>query len=153
MVIVMETLPGIAEISEHTGLTKDTLRWYEREGLIPEVVRGSDGRRRYDERTVGLIQLLVRLRRTSMPVRQIRHFIKLLHEGAASHGRRKALLAEHRTRLVQQMQELQDDLSALDAKIVHYDALIATGRDCNDAPIVDPVILARQPTSTTPHDI
>lgn len=149
----METLPGIAEVSERTGLTKDTLRWYEREGLIPEVVRGSDGRRRYDEQAIGLIQLLVRLRRTGMPVRQIRYFIDLLHEGAASHGRRKALLAEHRTQLLQQMLELQDDLSALDAKIEHYDALIASGRDCNDALIVDPVILAHQATSATPYDV
>lgn len=135
---------GIAEISELTGLTKDTLRWYERAGIIPDVPRGSDGRRRYDDRMVGLLQLLVRLRRTGMPVAQVRSFLAMLDEGAASHGRRKALLAEHRGRLLEQMRQIQADLDAVDAKIGHYDELIAAGRDCDDVPISDPHTLAQQ---------
>lgn len=138
------TSVGIAEISELTGLTKDTLRWYEREGLIPDVPRGVDGRRRYDDRTVGLIRLVVRLRDTGMPLADIRRFVRMVAEGAASHGRRRTLLSEHRELLIDRMRALQEDMAALDAKIDHYDRLIAAGRDCNDQPVTDESILARQ---------
>lgn len=140
----MSVTAGIGEVSRLTGLSKDALRWYEREGLIPAVPRGSDGRRRYDDRTVGLIHLLLRLRRTGMPVAEIRRFIEMLSEGAASHGRRKALLAEHRGRILDQMRRLGEDMAALDAKIEHYDGLIAAGLDCGEEPITDQETLSRQ---------
>ena len=54
---------GIAEVAELTGLSKDTLRWYERRGLIRAVDRTTGGRRRYDAEQVRLVLLLVRLRR------------------------------------------------------------------------------------------
>ncbi|MFV0260764.1 MAG: MerR family transcriptional regulator [Acidimicrobiales bacterium] len=65
---------GIAEVVERTGLTRDTLRWYEREGLIPPVDRDPSGYRAYSDATIGLIQLIVRLRRTGMPVEHMRRF-------------------------------------------------------------------------------
>ncbi|WP_207390348.1 MerR family transcriptional regulator [Rhodococcus sp. ABRD24] len=135
---------GIASVAEVTGLTQDTLRWYEREGLIPRVGRSSDGRRRYDEASVRIIQLIVRLRRTGMPVAEIRRFLAMYEEGAASHGRRMALLAEHRVRVSLQLAELRADLAAVDDKIDHYRRLIANGRDCDDTPITDSAILERQ---------
>lgn len=58
----------IGEVSRLTGLSPDTLRWYEREGLIPPVPRTSDGRRAYDDLLVRTITLIVRLRCTGMPV-------------------------------------------------------------------------------------
>jgi DNA-binding transcriptional MerR regulator len=87
---------SIAEVAELTGLSKDTLRWYEREGLFPRVERGTDRRRRYTQRQVDLLGLLVRLRRTGMPTAEMRRFSQLLTEGAATHGQRLALLAAHR---------------------------------------------------------
>ena len=50
---------GIADVAKQTGLTQDTLRWYERQGVIPPVPRQSDGRRSYDEASVRIIQLIV----------------------------------------------------------------------------------------------
>lgn len=135
---------GIRDVADATGLSLDTLRWYEREGLIPAVPRGVDGRRRYDEPTRRMITLLVRLRRTGMPVAQMRTFVTLLGEGAASHGRRLALLDEHRSRVLDQMTQLQDDLAALEDKIDHYRALIEAGLDCADGPITDPGVRADQ---------
>ncbi|MFC4604376.1 MerR family transcriptional regulator [Rhodococcus kronopolitis] len=140
----MTTALGIAEVSEATGLTRDTLRWYEREGLIPRVERGSDGRRRYDDASLRMIQLIVRLRRTGMPVAEIRRFLEYYEEGAASHGRRMALLLAHRERVLAQLDQLHQDLGAIDDKVEHYRGLIDRGLDCENAPITDLTVLERQ---------
>lgn len=77
---------GIAEVADITGLSRDTLRWYEREGLIPVIDRTSNGYRRYDGRAIRMIQMLVRLRRTGMPVEQMREYITLVAEGSRRTG-------------------------------------------------------------------
>lgn len=142
--MAMTGLLGIAEVSRRTGLSKDTLRWYESEGLIPLVPRGSDGRRRYSEPTVRMIELLVRLRRTGMPVKQMRAFVAMLAEGESTHGRRMALLEEHREEVLSRIRELLTDLDAIEEKIAHYARLIQDGRDCAEEPITDPAIRAEQ---------
>lgn len=128
----------IAQVSERTGLTKDTLRWYEGEGLIPRVGRDSSGYRSYDEPSVRMIELVVRLRRTGMPVREMRDFVSMVAEGAASHGRRMALLTEHRRRVLDRVTQLQEDLGSIDDKVDHYSRLIDLGLDCNETPVTDP---------------
>ncbi|QQS02515.1 MAG: MerR family transcriptional regulator [Austwickia sp.] len=135
---------GIADVAAATGLTRDTLRWYEREGLIPAVSRGGDGRRRYDAATVRLIELLLRLRRTGMPVADMKRFVELLGEGAASHGRRMALLQAQRLRVLAVQRQLADDLAAIDAKIQHYAHLIDAGQDCGERPIDNADLRDRQ---------
>lgn len=126
---------GIAEVSELTGLSQDTLRWYEREGLFPRVARGADRRRRYSQREVGLLQLLMRLRRTGMPTKEMRRFSQLVSGGATTHGQRLALLARHRERILARLAELQADLGALDDKVSYYRWLIEQGLDCDGAPV------------------
>ena len=58
----------ISSVAKQTGLSPDTLRWYEREGVLPPIQRTSSGQRVYDEKTIKLVTLVVRLRRTGMPV-------------------------------------------------------------------------------------
>lgn len=127
----------IGEVSRLTGLSPDTLRWYEREGLIPPVPRTSDGRRAYDNLLIRTITLIVRLRCTGMPVADMKRFCAMLSEGAASHGRRMHLLSEHRERIEAKIAQLQEDLQAVDDKIAHYRRLIELGLDCNEHPITD----------------
>ena len=141
---------GIAEVAESTGLTQDTLRWYEREGLFPRVERDSSRRRRYSPRHIRVLQMLVRLRRTGMPTAEVREFSRLLGEGAATHGRRLALLAAHRERIVAKMAELQEDLAVLDEKVDQYRHLIARGLDCDGTPArLDPDSVAEHRTNDT----
>jgi DNA-binding transcriptional MerR regulator len=124
---------GISEVAESTGFSLDTLRWYEREGLLPRVKRDSSRRRRYSPRDVALLRTLARLRRTGMPTREMREFTRLVTEGAATHGQRLALLAAHQQRIVARLAEMQDDLAVLEKKVEHYRYLIEQGLDC-DAP-------------------
>ena len=139
---------GIAEVAAATGLSQDTLRWYEKEGLVPPVARDHAGRRRYDEPTLRIIQLIVRLRRTGMPLAEIRSFGEMYLEGAASHSRRMALLTEHRTRVLAQLDQLRGDLAAVEDKIGHYAHLVDAGLDCDECLITDPTILTQQRSTT-----
>lgn len=135
---------SIAEVSARTGLTRDTLRWYESEGLIPAVPRSTAGVREYDDATVRMIDLLVRLRRTGMPVAQMRDFVTMVAQGARTHGRRMRLLQEHREEIESRIRELADDLDAVDRKIEHYRQLIDAGLDCTEQAVTDPDERAEQ---------
>lgn len=139
---------SIAEVSARTGLTRDTLRWYESEGVIPPVPRTASGVRRYDDDTIRMIELLVRLRRTGMSVAHMRDFVTMVHQGARTHGRRMRLLADHREEIESRIRELIDDLGAIDDKIGHYQRLIDAGLDCGELPIDNPDVLDEQRRTT-----
>jgi DNA-binding transcriptional MerR regulator len=115
---------GIAQVAERTGLSQDTLRWYEREGMIPPVARGADRRRRFDEQSVQRIELLVRLRAAGMPTSEMREFAGLLSGGIETHKRRLEILLAHRQRIVARQQRLAECLDAVDTKISYYRRLV-----------------------------
>ncbi|KAB1653653.1 MerR family transcriptional regulator [Pseudoclavibacter chungangensis] len=118
-----------------SGLSIDTLRWYEREGMLPRVHRSSNGTRRYDVREQGLVRLLASLRATGMPTSSMREFVALLDGGATTHGRRIAVLERTRELLERRRHEIDAAVDALDTKIDHYRALIAAGLGCDGAPV------------------
>ncbi|MDG4796605.1 MerR family transcriptional regulator [Micromonospora sp. WMMD1082] len=110
----------VSEAAHRVGLSVHTLRWYEQEGLVAPVGRDSAGRRRYTPQDVNWLLLLTRLRRTGMPVRDMRRYVELARQGDGTLGARRTLFEEHRTRVLQQMAELEEDLKVLDFKIDHY---------------------------------
>jgi DNA-binding transcriptional MerR regulator len=122
---------GIAEVSARSGLSQDTLRWYEREGILPAVRRGPDGRRRYTQRDAAMVAMLAALRAGGMPTEEMREFSRLVAGGAATHGRRLALLERHRSRLEERRAEVDAHLRVLDDKADHYRFLIEAGLDCD----------------------
>ncbi|GIJ21446.1 MerR family transcriptional regulator [Micromonospora lutea] len=110
----------VSEAAGQVGLTTHTLRWYEQEGLVAPVGRDSAGRRRYTPQDVNWLLLLTRLRRTGMPVRDMRRYVELARQGDGTLGARRALFEEHRVRVLDRMAELEEDLKVLDLKIDHY---------------------------------
>jgi DNA-binding transcriptional MerR regulator len=130
--VTRETSLGIRQVSEETGLSIDTLRWYEREGLLPLVERSADGRRRYPPGALRFIRLVQALRRTGMPVADVRRFVTLGGGELAHHPERMALLEQQCAQIEQRMVELRDDLAVVQAKIAQYRELIARGVDCED---------------------
>ncbi|GAA3846888.1 MULTISPECIES: MerR family transcriptional regulator [Brevibacterium] len=130
---------SIADVAELTGLSQDTLRWYEREGILPRVGRSASGHRRYSERERDLVLMLAALRDTGMTTEMMKEFVALLGEGAASHGRRVALLERARERLAAKRAEIERASTALELKIGHYEELIAAGLDCDGAPVAEEV--------------
>lgn len=110
----------VGEAAERVGLTTYTLRWYEQEGLVAPVGRDSAGRRRYTESDLDWLLLLTRLRRTGMPVRDMRRYAELARQGDRTLGARRALFEAHRARVLARMAELEGDLKVLDYKIDAY---------------------------------
>lgn len=110
----------ISHVAQQTGLSIDALRWFEREGLFPRVPRDGGGRRRFSDSDIERVQLMLRLRRTGMPVRDMRRFIELLAGGEETHAERLELLFAQRVRILAAMERLTEDLSVVDFKVAHY---------------------------------
>ncbi len=112
---------AIAEAAQLTGLSIDTLRYYERIELIDPPARDSGGRRAYSEEDLAWLGFLTKLRTTGMPIRLMREYAKLRHQGLASSSRRKKILIEHRSDVLARIADLQACLEVLNWKISHYE--------------------------------
>jgi DNA-binding transcriptional MerR regulator len=110
----------IAEAAERTGLTRHTLRYYERDGLMLGVGRADSGHRRYYERDLGWIELITKLRATGMPIREVRRYAELVRAGDGNEDERLALLRAHRERVREQLDMIAAYLAAIDMKISYY---------------------------------
>jgi DNA-binding transcriptional MerR regulator len=104
-------------------LSIDTLRYYERIGLVEPPARDSGGRRSYSEDDLAWLVFLTRLRTTGMPIRRMREYAQLRHRGVGTSGRRRQILVEHRADVRERIAELQVCLEVLDRKITNYEQL------------------------------
>lgn len=119
----------IAEAAETLGLTSDTLRYYEKDGLLLRPVpRSSSGHRRYDEDDVRWIVLVTRLRATGMPIRDVRRYADLVRAGDGNELQRLELLQAHREQVLQQLAEVTSHLGAIDHKIGIYEDRLRRSR-------------------------
>ncbi len=114
-----ETL-RIGELSRASGRSVHTIRWYERQGLIPDVDRDRGGRRTYRAAHIEWLAFLDRLRVSGMSVRQMRDYAVLVRLGHASLEARLALLGAHREQVVARITALNQALRIIDAKIGYY---------------------------------
>ncbi len=110
----------VGEAAASVGLSAHTLRWYEQEGLVSPVARDAVGRRRYHAADLDWLRLLIRLRSTGMPVREMRRYAELVRSGSATVRERLRMFEEHRGRVLARIAELQRDLAAIDVKIEIY---------------------------------
>lgn len=110
----------ISEVSDATGLSAHTLRYYERIGLMIPVERAESGHRRYSITAIEWLTLLQRLRATGMPIADMKEFATLLRSGDDTVPSRLALLKRHRESIKEQISALEDTLEVVDAKIAAY---------------------------------
>jgi DNA-binding transcriptional MerR regulator len=114
---------SIAAAAELTGLSADTLRYYERDGLmLRPVPRGGSGHRQYAEGDLDWVRLITKLRSTGMPIRDVRRYADLVRAGDGNEGERLELLQAHRRVVLARLAEVQDHLGAIDYKIGLYEA-------------------------------
>ena len=123
----------VGEAAERVGLTVHTLRWYEQEGLVDPIERDTAGRRRYCDRDLDWLRLLIRLRTTGMPVRDMRRYADMVRAGDHTMADRLRLFVEHRERVVARIAELQQDLSVIDIKIEMYAEMARQQQEAADA--------------------
>ena len=114
----------ITEVSKKYGVTPDTLRYYERIGIIPPVPRTSGGIRNYDEDSCRWIELMKCLRSAGVQIEALIEYSSLYRQGAGTEERRKAILMEQREQLLGRMSEMQKSLDRLNYKIENYDRIL-----------------------------
>jgi len=111
----------IAEVSERYDMPSDTLRYYERIGLIPPVNRNGSGIRDYNETDVKRVEFIKCMRSAGLPIEVLIEYIALVQQGDKTIEARKEILKEQRELLVARMEEMQKTLDVLDHKISVYE--------------------------------
>ena len=110
----------IAEVSKKYELTQDTLRYYERIGLIPSVRRSSGGIRKYAEEDLKWVEFIKCMRGAGLPVEVLIEYVTLFQKGDETKQARKELLIEQRDLLKSRIDEMQKTLERLNYKISTY---------------------------------
>ena len=114
----------IGEVSEKYNMTADTLRYYERIGLIPPVPRKQNGIRDFDEAACKWVSFVKCMRSAGVQIEALIEYIALLQAGTGIE-RRKNILIEQRARLQKQAEHLRLTIERLDYKIENYEKLFA----------------------------
>ncbi|MDR0721430.1 MAG: MerR family transcriptional regulator [Treponema sp.] len=114
----------ITTVAEKYGLSPDTLRYYERIGLIPPVQRNKAGNRDYSQTDCNRVEFVKCMRSAGIPVESLIEYVRLFLMGAETREARKTILQEQRELLAARIAELQKTLDGLDIKIANFDARI-----------------------------
>ena len=114
----------IREVAAKTNMSTDTLRYYERIGLLPPVPRNAAGIRNYDEYFVNFINFIKKLKASGMSLEHIIDYIRLAEMGDATLQERKKLLAEARETLIEKINSLQLIAELADYQLRNYENLL-----------------------------
>lgn len=111
----------IREVTAKTGISAHTLRFYEKEGVVPAVARDGNGNRAYDEQTLEWLRFVLCLRATDMPLADIKRYIALYQQGDATVPARKEIMRRHKEKVERQMMHLYSCLEMINYKLALYD--------------------------------
>lgn len=111
------------EIRSETGLSEDTLRYYEKDGILPEIFRLPNGHRQYDSHNLEWLKFVICLRSTGMPLKEIRRYKELMERGNSTIEERKELMICHRKNILNEIKTLNKALNSINYKINFYDSL------------------------------
>ena len=127
----------IAEVSERYGLSSDTLRYYERIGLLPTVTRTESGIRDYSELDIRRVEFIKCMRGAGLPIEVLIDYVGLVQQGDQTIETRKEVLKEQRKLLMMRMQEMQKTLDILEHKIEVYEsALLQTEKEISETEVL-----------------
>ena len=118
----------IKEVSEMYEITPDTLRYYERIGMIPPVTRTSGGIRDYQQSDLQWVELAKCMRGAGLPVEAMIEYVRLFQEGDSTILARLQLLVEQRENLLVQRRQIDQTLDRLNYKIARYEIAVETGK-------------------------
>ena len=118
----------IKEVSQKYNISQDTLRYYERVGMIPKVTRTASGIRDYQESDLSWVELVICMRSAGLPVEALIEYVELYQQGDQTFSARLELLQEQRRNLEEQQKQLQPAISKLDYKISRYEVAVKTGK-------------------------
>lgn len=115
----------IKEVSEKYDIPQDTLRYYERIGLIPRVNRNKSGIRDYTEIDCNWVEFIKCMRSAGLPIEVLIEYVSLFQQGNETSESRKQILIEQRDQLKKRIEDMQETLDRLDYKIERYETGLA----------------------------
>lgn len=113
----MYTITKVAEICD---LSTHTLRFYDKEGLLPFISRNENGNRQFSEGDLEFVKLICCLKNSGMPIKDIRYYMNLITEGETTLNTRNDIMKSHRQEILRQINELKKSLNIIDLKIAYY---------------------------------
>ena len=119
----------IAEVSRKYDISADTLRYYERVGLIPAVHRRDNGIRDYDEGDLNWVEFIKCMRSAGIQVEALIEYVALYQQGDETNEARKEILVEQPAPLMPRMADMEATLERLNYKIDNYDRVMRNSID------------------------
>ena len=113
----------ISEVSKKYDLTPDTIRYYEKEGLIPKAPRTKSGIRDFDEETCNWIEFIKCMRNAGLGIEILKQYVELFKQGSKTVKERRLLLEEQRKKLLEKQKDIKATLERLNYKIKIYDEI------------------------------
>lgn len=113
----------IFEVSKKYNITADTIRYYEKEGLIPKVPRDKNGIRDFDEGSCGWIEFIKCMRSAGLEIETLKQYVSLFKQGTKTVKERKILLIEQREKLLKKQENIKATLDRLNYKIEKYEEI------------------------------
>ncbi len=117
----------VGEVAKKLNIAPSTLRYYDKEGLLPFVERSGSGIRMFKDSDFEWLLVIECLKKTSMPIREIKNFIEWWIEGDSTIDKRLALIEQQREAVLSQMRQMQETLDMLDYKRWYYETAKKTG--------------------------
>lgn len=117
----------IKEVCEKYNVSQDTLRYYERVGMIPPVHRTERGIRNYTPEDEGWVELALCMRSAGLPIEVLIEYLKLYHQGDKTISERLKLLQDQKEVLLKQRRNIDETLDRLNYKIARYEVAVETG--------------------------
>lgn len=113
----------ISEVSKKYNITADTIRYYEKEGLIPTIPRNKNGIRDFDENSCGWIEFIKCMRSAGLEIETLKRYVSLFRQGTKTVKERKILLEEQREKLLKKQEDIKATLDRLNYKIEKYEEI------------------------------
>ncbi len=117
------------EVSSMLHIPSTTIRYYEKEGLLPNVRRKESGYRVFSDNDVSMLKMIECLKKTNMPIKDIRTFAGWVQEGDSSLKERYEMFLERRRMVHEQMKELEETLKVIDYKCWYYETALEAGTE------------------------
>lgn len=114
---------SIKEFSNKTGISEYTLRFYEKEGVLPFVKRNESGNRIYDHENLEWMDFISALRSTGMPLSEIKRYVELFNQGDSTIPERKQMMLDHRVKVQEQLTQTLNHLEKINYKLALYDVM------------------------------
>ncbi|MBM0066385.1 MerR family transcriptional regulator [Alkalicoccobacillus gibsonii] len=120
---------SIGEVAETLDLTVHTLRYYDKEGLMPFVERSPSGQRLFKDSDIEALRIIQCLKLTGMPLKEIKGFIQWCQEGDSSLTQRYEMFLERKAKVEAQMEELKKTMEIIDHKCHYYMTAVEAGTE------------------------